>query len=424
MSTFPTPQKKSSVTHKWHLFAQLAAALLLIAAALLIARYFILTSPKAEPKKPSPRLPLVRVEEVVTSSGTHFVEAMGTVVGEKEIDLFAKVSGEVVSISPELLPGGYFPELTPILQLDRRDYEYLKRQRESELAKASADLVLEMGNQRIARREFELLGETASEAERDLMLRQPQLDIAKASLEAAEARLAAARLDLQRTRIIAPFNAVVIEKKVTLGSLVSPTTPLARLAGTDTFWIKATLPREKLTWLQLAQNKKGPGSSARIYPGQGLDTAFRKAEILRLAPSLETKGRLAVVYLAVDDPLSLLPENRELPQLLLGSFVKAVITGVEYEDQIVIDRDHLRPGDTVWVLSDDETLEIRQVEVAARTEDKIFIAEGLQEKERLIVSNLASAVSGTRVRVEDGQEDSKPGKKGQARPAAHGKSEQ
>jgi hypothetical protein len=77
--------------------------------------------------------------------------------------------------------------------------------------------------------------------------------------------------------------------------------------------------------------------------------------------------------------------------------VRVLLEGESYDDEIVIDREYLRTGDNVWVLSEENTLEIRPVEIAARTREQIFIRSGLEEGERLIISNLATAVAGTRL---------------------------
>ena len=62
-----------------------------------------------------------------------------------------------------------------------------------------------------------------------------QLEASKAALMAAESALENARLDLARTAVTAPFNAVVLSRHVNLGSQATLQGALARLAGTDAY---------------------------------------------------------------------------------------------------------------------------------------------------------------------------------------------
>jgi len=64
----------------------------------------------------------------------------------------------------------------------------------------------------------------------------------------------------------------------------------------------------------------------------------------------------------------------------------------------VISRNHLRDNDQVWILKDDNTLEIRDVTILARTHDKVLISSGLNNREKLIVSNLANPVEGIKLK--------------------------
>jgi RND family efflux transporter MFP subunit len=360
-----------------------------------LASYYMKTSPKAEPRKRPPSISLVRVEPVQFKSEIYIVNSLGTVVGAKDVLLAPKVSGEVIEISQEMEPGGFFRQGSQMVTIDPSEYELNVLQLQSEVDKAKSNLELEMGNQRIAKKEFEILGEDASDAEKNLMLRYPQLGIAKSNLKSAEAKLAQARLDLSRTQVKAPFSCTVLSKNVDVGSRVGPTTTLAEITGTDTFWVKLALPVKQLRWLHIPSSTTDKGSKVQIFLNQNKESAmYRTGKIIRLAADLEEQGRMAVVYVAVDDPLCLKNENQTKPKLLLGSFVRAEISGRKFSEMAVIKRDHLRENDQVWILRNDNTLEIRDVSVAARTHDKILIKSGLQEGEKLIISNLATPVEG------------------------------
>ena len=72
----------------------------------------------------------------------------------------------------------------------------------------------------MSRQEWEDLGKGAEAS--SLVLRQPQIAFAEASLEAAKASLEQARRNLKKTEIKAPFTGRVRQKSVDIGQYVSP----------------------------------------------------------------------------------------------------------------------------------------------------------------------------------------------------------
>ncbi|HKJ64538.1 MAG TPA: HlyD family efflux transporter periplasmic adaptor subunit, partial [Desulfopila sp.] len=232
--------------------------------------------------------------------------------------------------------------------------------------------------------------------------RRPQLAQLQAALNDALARLAQARLNLERTTITAPFNGVLTHKTVDIGAKVGEATTLATIVGTDSFWLKLTLPVEQLQWLDIPQRNGESGARVTIYP-QGSVTAdrTRSGEIVRLVSDLEEKGRMAQLLVRVEDPLCLNKENKEKPKLLLGSYVRAEIHGTTIDSGYTIARTNLRDNNTVWLMDDQGKLDIRPVEVAYRGHQKVTVTGGIDEGERLVVTALSSPVMGTPLRTSE-----------------------
>ena len=307
------------------------------------------------------------------------------------------MSGEVIAIADDFVPGGFFSAGELLLQIDPADYRLMVRQLESEVAQVESDIAVEMGNQRIAQREYALLGEAVSNEEKDLILRRPQLEKLLAARELAQAQLAQAKLDLQRTEIAAPFNCVIGSREVDIGARVNESTVLAHLVGSDAFWLQVTLPVEQLQWLIIPARSNEKGSLVRIF-SQGAASSgeirIRYGRVIRLAASLEEQGRMAQLLVRVEDPLSRLAENWGKSQLLLGSYVRAELEGVTIDSAVSLDRAHLHEGNTVWLMSENATLEIREVEIAFRDRERVIVTAGLRDGDRLITSTLVSPVSG------------------------------
>jgi RND family efflux transporter MFP subunit len=392
-----SPNKKRSIT----VFLQLFLSIAILGCGAVLASYYLKTGPEAKPRKHETSPPLVEVKQINYGSHRLIINGMGTVLAAKEINLTASVGGEIVNMSDKMVPGGFFAKEELLMTIDPVDYQLVVKRLQSEVGKVQNELELEMGNQLIARKEFEVLGQEVSTAEKKLMLREPQLEIQKATLAGVKATLAQAELNLKRTQVKAPFNGVVLSRSVNFGSRISESTVLARLVGTDEFWLKLAIPTAQLKWITFPTGGR-QGSEVRIFLQETTkDPVYRTGRVVRLAADVEEQGRMAAVYVAVKDPLCLLPENSEkpqLPKLLLGSFVRADIEGSELASVVTVNRDYLREGDSIWVMKDDNTLEIRQVDIVARTNDQVLIGSGLADGEKLIVSGLSAPVTGIPVK--------------------------
>jgi RND family efflux transporter MFP subunit len=360
------------------------------------------SSPRVRPQMPPAQATLVETKPGSISTQSVSIQAMGTVTPSQQIDLRPRVSGEILEISDDFLPGGYFTEGELILQIDPADYELAVRQMRKNVADAHTEIKLEEGNQTVVQKDLELLGEVVAEEDLELVLRQPQLARARASVDAAEAQLNRTKLDLERTSITAPFNSIIQSRSVNIGTQVGPSNPLATLVGTDTYWIEVSVPVDKLKWIQIPRASGGMGSKVTITDDAAWPAGTsRTGHVFRLAADLEPEGRMAKLIVSVEDPLSLKAGNANLPRLLLGSFVRAVIEGSELKDSVGLDRQFVRDGNTVWIMSEEKTLDIRPVEIGFRGHSDVIITGGLQAGERIITSQIASPVADMPLRTAD-----------------------
>ncbi len=369
-------------------------ALVILLIAVSLSFYLISTPPQAERVKPQIKVPLV--ETVIPSFGEHSVtvQAMGRVVAAQQIELMARVSGEVIKVSSSLVPGGMFKKNDEILKIDPTDYELLVQQRKSDLIRAEYELALEMGRQQIAKQDYALLGEKLEGEELSLVLRQPHLEMAKANTAAAESSLAQAQLNLRRTQIKAPFNALVQGKKVSVGSQVTTATPLATLVDTDTYWVEVAIPMDQLKWINIGEDVRIKHESAW---GEG---AFRQGIVQSVKPMIGQEDHMAQVVVAIKDPMALKAVNKNLPKLMVGAFVRVEIMGKILTDVLHIPEPSLHEGSLIWVITENNELDIRTADIRWRESGVVYISDRLEAGERLIVSDLAAPVQGMKLRSE------------------------
>lgn len=360
-----------------------------------ITMHLLKTGPQAKqlPKKKNATLVETRLVQVGIYSTS--VSAMGVVQAAQSIELKPQTSGEVIAVSEQFLPGGRFVFNQELVQLDKRDYQLSMRQQASQVARAKSDLELESGNQLVAKREFDLLGENVSAMEKKLMLREPQLQSLEIALEIAEAKYEQVYLDFERTTIRAPFNGIVQSREVNVGSNVSVGENLATLIGTDCYWVEVSVAEEQLQWIVVPGEKVQKGAQVRIYnPTAWGEMRYRKGNVVQMLPGLETQGRMVRLLIEIVDPLAIGENNQGEPKLFVDSFVRVVIEGKAVSPAIELSREYLRDGTNVWVFLEDGTLDIREVTIAFKNKDNVLVTAGILEKEELIISNLSTPIAG------------------------------
>jgi RND family efflux transporter MFP subunit len=390
--------RQQPVSHRSRWFRGLLPVVMLLVG-VVVAVALMQSGPSAKREPPPRQARLVETRPVVIASAHTRIDAMGTVVPAESVALQPQVVGEVVSVSDDLEPGGLFRAGDELLRIDPRDYELAVLQRESEVAQAQSSLRLEQGQQSIAQREFEILNESMQAEDRELVLRQPQLESVRAQLALARASLEKAKLDLQRSRVRAPFNVMVESRAVDVGARVTTANTLATLVGTDACWLEVSVPVQDLQWISIPRGSNMAGSRVRIFnPVAWGEGVWREGRVIRLAGNLEKEGRMARLLVEVADPFTLKPENSDKPVMLMGSYVSVEIEGRPLEQVATIARAHLRDGDQLWIMGTDDALEIRKVDIAFRGHDQVLVAAGVKAGEQLVVTDLAAPVAGMLLR--------------------------
>ncbi len=314
----PLPQNHPEISSElppvrwWKRLLRILAAVVIVGVGIAGATYLQKSATKPQKRPPAKWVPVVETQALQRTSHGVTLTAMGTVIPARTVLLKSRVSGQVVAINPEFTDGGFLKQGSVVVQLDDSDYKLALAQRKSELVNAQYGLKLEMGRQQVAQREWQLLnGNRGKEAfDSDLALRKPHLDKARADVDAAMAAVEKAALDLDRTRIIAPFNAVVRSKSVDVGSQVAAGESMAELVGTDAFWVQASIPVDRLEWIRIPQRKtKRAPMPKSTMPG----AHAVKGTVIRLMGDLASEGRMARILIEVKDPMQLHDQASEQP---------------------------------------------------------------------------------------------------------------
>ncbi|MCW8127340.1 efflux RND transporter periplasmic adaptor subunit [Microbulbifer halophilus] len=362
----------------------------LILLALLISSWLLREKPTMSRGAPAAPAPTVEVAEAERGRFPVTVRALGQVTARETVELQPQVEGRVDWLDYDLGPGSTLGKNELLLRIDREPYQLALQTARSTLAERRAELQQEQGQRAVAAEEYELLGSSLPDADRALVLREPQLAAARARVDSAEADVSLAQRDLRLTEIRSPFNALLVERSVDTGDRVAPGTVLYTLAGADRFQIEVEVPASQLIRLV------GPDADVRIRGSQWPEGQYRAGEFVRLIPVLEEQGRLARVLVELPDPLGL--EDPTRPQLLLNDLAQVEITGRTEAERVRIPVAAVQDGDRVWVVKDGR-IEIRPVEVDYLSGDYALLKSGLEGGETLVTTRLAAVTPDMPVRV-------------------------
>lgn len=381
--------------------------LAILVGGVLVTTLIFFTEPEAQSEGATIETAIL-VDVVDAKKGTYAptIVATGTVQPVEDVVLSPLVSGQIIRRDPAFTPGGFVTKGEVLLQIDPSDYRNTLELRKSELLQSETALATEMGRQQIAEQDLQLINNDSlfgdnplSDNETQLVLRQPQLNAVKATIEAARASMNQAQLNLERTTIRAPFDAHILSQNVTVGSQVAQGDNLGRIIGTDSYWVTATVPISRLQWLKFPESNDEKGSIVHIENSSAWPTGTQREGYLdRQIGALDNQTRLARVLVRVEDPLATSEELEGAPKLMIGTFVEVNIQADSIPDVVRLDRDLVRTNQTAWVMKDN-LLEIRELDIVLTDNQYAYVQSGLEDGDQVVTTNLSTVTNGIELRT-------------------------
>ena len=376
----------------------------------------IKSRPEAKKVPPQQRGVLVEVMSAQARSFQVPLVVRGTVQAAREVSLVPQVSGLIVEQHPQLTAGGLVKAGELLLRLDDADYVLATAQRRAQVEQAEQALELERGRKSVAVREWKLMGEgVADKGTAGRATREPQVRSAEAILSGARSAQRQAAIAQARTRIVAPFNALVLQESVDEGQLVGPNGPVARLADTDHFFVEVLVPLRDLPLIRLPDAPGERGARATVMVQAGERQVEREGYVIRRLGELDPQSRMARVVVEVPDPLGL---QAPAEPLLLRSYVEVHIEGPAVDNLIALPRSAVHEGGLVYTVTGENRLEIKPIQEARRMGDDILVRAGLTPGERVITSRIPGPVEGMLLRVK-GDEKAVAQAPGSQAPGSH-----
>jgi len=344
---------------------------------------------KFERKPAEKSAPVVDVMKVNPDRFIAQIRVMGTVQPDREVVIKSQVAGTVIQVAPEFVQGGLISKGQTMVRIDPADYKLAVNKAQNALAQAQADYEIEKGQQLVAKEELKLMARMSPNGIREtsLVLRKPQLEQARAVVASAESDLEAARLDLERTRISAPFHALVLSKAVDAGAMTAAQGTLATLVDVTCYQVEVQVPLDRLDRIRVHETQGSPARIRSLYAGREWE-----GRVVRTTGAVTEQSRMAGVIIRVDDPLGL-GSARGRPAMLLDDHVEAVIEGQAFDNVFSLPRNLIQEDSSLWIYNDGR-LEIRKVAPVWIENDRVFIQSGLSPGDLVIRSDLSAPVPG------------------------------
>ena len=365
------------------------------------------TSPKVEEEEHEFPPLVVEVSEASLDEEMRSSLFQGEVRAKTDIEMVTQVTGKVTSVSDKFIEGGQFDEGEVILEIDDADYQVALKSAESAVAEAKVQLDIELASAETSKKEWQdLVGESLDKAN-PLRLNKPQVQRARARLDAARAQLAQARLDYERTKVRAPFAGRIMRKSAELGQFVSRGGSIGRMFSTDSVEI-----RIPMSDLQISELGLGLGQitsdrepiEARVHTQFGKDRHSWLGYLKSVDASVDNETRLLFGTVVVEQPFDQ-SEGQGIP-LAPGLFVDVELDAAEAVAGVSVPRTALRSGDQVYLVQEGK-LKFQRVKPLFTSPQVAVLSiesnDSILPGQQVVVSPVPGAFEGMSVEVKGGQ---------------------
>lgn len=363
----------------------LATTLAIISIPLVVSynSYAISHQPEAQKADKPAHLPSVSVITLKAGQYQSQVSGYAEVSSVEDLQLSSQVTGSVVWRNPAFEDGNKIASGEILLKLDDTDYRYALAEAEQNLATAKLVYQQEKQLQLQAKVDWEKSG--IREKPTALALRKPQLESAEYGYKAAQEAVKQAKRNLSRTKIKAPFPAIILSKEVALGSYVEPGNHLATLRSSERAEVQIGLTASQWALLESLET-----TEAELLSRNGTQTSWQ-AKPIRVAQFINQETRLRDLTLSVDNPL-----DQEHP-LLFGSFVTVKLSGKRIEDLFEIPASALTADGYIWTVENQKLSRYKRTPLFAFNGQLYITRDDLPEQITLLTHPMTSYLPGSEI---------------------------
>jgi multidrug efflux system membrane fusion protein len=326
----------------------------------------------------APQAAGVDVAEVVSKQITDWQQYSGRLEAVDRVEIRPLVSGTLTAV--HFKDGAMVKKGDVLFTIDPRPYAAEVARAQAQLAGAEARAAYTASD--VARGQ-RLLGDNAI-AKRDYEEKQNASREAAANVQAAQAALRSAKLNLEYTQIVAPVSGRMSRAEVTVGNIVSvgsATPSLSTLVSMSKIY--ASFDVDEQSFLKYVNPARAKGTSVAVFLGLANEDAYsREGKVGSIDNRIDTSSGTIRVRAVFDNADG---------QLLPGLYARIRLGGGAPRDALLIDEKALGTDQDkrfVLVLDKDNHATYREVRVGANQDGLRVIESGLKSGERIVVNGL------------------------------------
>lgn len=352
--------------------------------------FILMSCGQKEQVQASMPAPAVSVYQISSDEVGRFREFVARTVASKEVNLTARVEGELIERSFD--EGSKVEKGQVLFRIDPAVYQ-------ASLESAIADLNSRKAGAEGAERDLKRGKEVAEEgyiSQADLDKLLTNASQAKAAVKVAQAALEKAKLNLSYTTIKAPFSGLIGKVNYNVGNIVGPASnTLATLTAIDPIFVSFQVEEsDYISYLQTHKNTKSPKDipidiSLRL-PNS---TEYTEQGQLSFADTKIEQGMGTVELRAVFTN----PDGIIIP----GLFVNLVLEGKDKTPMALVPQAAVQEnqqGKFVLVVDEFNKVSQRMVKLGRRINAMWLVESGLTEQDRVIIEGLQKVKSGVEVK--------------------------
>lgn len=368
---------------------QLIGPLIVILLTAFTVSLLIKNAPQPEVGEPETVRIGVYIESATRTGASAEVTVYGEVRPRVQIDVISEVAGRITSVSSSFAEGGSISAGESLITIEQRDYILAVSEAKARVAARELELAQALADADVAKKQL-----ANEKSPSDLALKLPQIAQARAALDAAEIGLERAQSDLERTQITLPFDARITQTSVDEGQYLGLGRTIASVFSTDVAEVRLPFTDADIAALGIPigyEAEEGEGLRVRLTADVAGATRQWRGLLVRLDASLDPRTRTTFGTVEVRNPFA---SSEGAMPMAPGLFVSANVEGRSLADVLAIPAAGLRAGGRVFIMNDEDLLEVRSVRVAHATNEIAYLSGGISEGDRIIVSPIRNPVPG------------------------------
>jgi multidrug efflux system membrane fusion protein len=347
---------------------------------------------QASPQAAGPQMPPppVTVVQAVAQDVPIYLDEIGKSQALESVTVTPQVAGRITERLFD--DGAQLQKDQPLFTIDPRPYQAQLDAAQAQLAQSRA--ALDLANTQL--KMYESIVGTKAVSELDYDTKKNTVELDQAQVQAAEAAVENAKLNLEYCHIRSPLDGLAGARLVDVGNVVQAnTTALLSVERVDPIYANFTITESDLAEVR---RQMGQGTlKVLVRVPSDPDTAGRQGQLNFLDNSVQNGTGTVNLRATVPNPDRHFWPGQFVNVRLILSTAKSAVLIPNQSTQLS------QQGEFVYVIKEDGTAERRSVTLGQHQGDKIVVTKGVADRERVVVTGQLSVTPGAKVHVENAE---------------------